>query len=80
MKGGTYSAWTCPAETKPRNDYERALRIGLASFLPEIVPRETREQPEKPNREKSSLTIDNRSSQQRSRLHRNAADRDQIVH
>jgi squalene-hopene/tetraprenyl-beta-curcumene cyclase len=31
------------AETKPRNDYERALRIGLASFLPEIVPRETRE-------------------------------------
>ena len=31
------------AETKPRNDYERSLRIGLASFLPEIVPRETRQ-------------------------------------
>ena len=31
------------AETKPRNDYERALRIGLASLLPELVPRETRE-------------------------------------
>lgn len=31
------------AETRPRNDYERALRIGLASILPELVPRETRE-------------------------------------
>ncbi len=30
------------AETKPRNDYERALRIGLASFLPELVSGETR--------------------------------------
>ncbi len=30
-------------ETRPRNDYERALRIGLASILPELVPRETRE-------------------------------------
>jgi hypothetical protein len=31
------------AETNPRNDYERALRIGLASFLPELVPWGTRE-------------------------------------
>jgi squalene-hopene/tetraprenyl-beta-curcumene cyclase len=31
------------AGIRPRNDYERALRIGLASFLPELVPRETRE-------------------------------------
>ena len=29
--------------TRPRNDYERALRIGLASSLAELVPKETRE-------------------------------------
>ena len=31
------------AETRPRNDYERALRIGLASILPETVPAKTRD-------------------------------------
>ncbi len=31
------------AETRPRNDYERALRIELASILPALVPGTTRE-------------------------------------